>query len=254
VFPIIIELHSEAELRELQNAAIERDELLEKQIDTQGKKHLGQEAAITYKRRLLWIGKDGEPGLLERIQEQLHLFEPKPEEPPARAQGDVFEDAPVWMGAQHDGGGEEVRGVAFDVWTGEPTRTSALGVWNVLADILADPPTIEVIESWTQEERDAVRLWGQQSWLDRSDQDKEVPAVIRSLIFGPLMLGAGDEPHPASGLAEELLKRPPSSAEVDELASCATWEQYRVWCNRYAVKIRRIDFEILEGFVNVAGR
>lgn len=71
-----IVIHSVRELRELQAAANERTANLEKLAKKAGESFLKEEAAIMRGRLRLWEGEDGEPGILERIADQMHLYEP----------------------------------------------------------------------------------------------------------------------------------------------------------------------------------
>lgn len=74
--PAEITIHGERELKEIQAAAKERVAALEKAAKKAEDSYCAEEAAITRKRLRLWQGSDGEPGILERISDQMHAFDP----------------------------------------------------------------------------------------------------------------------------------------------------------------------------------
>jgi hypothetical protein len=74
----LIELlvYGEQELREMQAAAMQRVDALEKAVKKAEDEYRYEEAVITRRRLRLWRGEDGEPGILERIADQMSIFEP----------------------------------------------------------------------------------------------------------------------------------------------------------------------------------
>jgi hypothetical protein len=119
---ITITLESEAELRELQAAGFQRVDVLTKTQKKALDDYLPENAAIAARHLATWQGRDGEPGLTEKIQQQMNLFEPAAVDSPAaaRAQRDWTEEVP-------SEGGEEV-GVAIVVDSrSAPRRRLAAG-------------------------------------------------------------------------------------------------------------------------------
>jgi hypothetical protein len=74
----LIELlvYGEQELREMQAAAMQRVDALEKAVKKADDEFRFEEAMITRGRLRLWRGEDGDPGLLDRIDDQMSLYEP----------------------------------------------------------------------------------------------------------------------------------------------------------------------------------
>lgn len=90
---IEIQLNNEAELRELQATGKMRVAELAKLQKKAEEMFVLNAAADVFARLALWLGRDGEPGISERIAEQMSVFDVRVKEGDSGPQMDAFRAA-----------------------------------------------------------------------------------------------------------------------------------------------------------------